>query len=184
MDRHLPDLGPVHASLLGILCAGAIRFEVHDKPVDVREEAESGEAKSHESQGADVTYSHVVLPIFSRLFGVVQFDLDASVRLDKTIAFAEVDNVELLLEHDQQVVDAGRDLVAELGEVTLRALFREAEAADERDGDVSYVDVQGGEGGPVGHRTVLAAAFRTKIVQTVHRREDHLGLRALRRHIY
>ena len=83
---------------------------MHDEPVDVREDAEGGEADSHESQSTDETNSHVILPIFCGLVGVIEFDLNASIRLYKTIAFAKVDNVELFLQLDQQVVDASRYL--------------------------------------------------------------------------
>ena len=83
---------------------------MHDEPVDVREDAEGGEADSHESQSTDETNSHVILPIFCGLVGVIEFDLNASIRLYKTIAFAKVDNVELFLKLDQQVVDASRYL--------------------------------------------------------------------------
>ena len=88
---------------------------MHDEPVDVREDAEGGEADSHESQSTDETNSHVILPIFCGLVGVIQFNFDASIRLDKTIAFAKVNNVELFLQLDQQVVDASRYFATKLG---------------------------------------------------------------------
>ena len=135
---------------------GFILFEMPHYKVNVRSAAEDRDNQAAENERKDVTDSQVLVPLLNGLHRLRHGRIQACIVFDQTVAFGEVKDAKLFLGLLDQRGKIIRGVVTEFGEVGLGAFDGQAEAADEGDGNVRDIDLQGRVVRPLADRSVLA----------------------------
>ena len=125
----------------------------------IRNDAKANEHQSAEAEGDYVANADVLFPNFSQVARRLDLDLKLGEVPEQPRVFLNRKQVPILLDLSDEVVDLGRYGPAEGGELVGGALDWQAEAADDLDRNVGYVQVEGRVGGKVGHIAIFTLTF-------------------------